>query len=162
MIVDINVNGEMRHLQARSGDRLVDVLRDRLSIASLLPDCLSGRCGRCFVFLDGRLVQSCLLPAFKAKGARVVTFEGIADSPEVAEIEEALRQAGALPCPFCRTAKIMAIVDLLERHPLPDEKAAMEQLDMVSCACTDPISLIKAIGLAADARSKRKFNRANK
>lgn len=162
MIVDINVNGEMRHLQTRSGDRLVDVLRDRLSIASLLPDCLSGRCGRCFVFLDGRLVQSCLLPAFKAKGARVVTFEGIADSPEVAEIEEALRQAGALPCPFCRAAKIMAIMDLLERHPLPDEKAAMEQLDMVSCACTDPISLAKAIGLAADARSKRKFNRANK
>ena len=162
MIVDIDVNGEMKHIQARSGDRLVDILRDRLSIASLLPDCLSGRCGRCFVFLDGRLVQSCLLPAFKAKGARVVTFEGIADSPEVAEIEEALRQAGALPCPFCRTAKIMAIADLLERHPLPDEKAAMEQLDMVSCACTDPISLVKAIGLAADARSKRKFNRANK
>jgi carbon-monoxide dehydrogenase small subunit len=161
MIIDVNVNGEMKRLQVRSGDRLVDVLREKLSIASLLPDCLSGRCGRCFIFFDGRLVHSCLLPAFKAKGARIVTFEGIAGSPEVDEIEEALRQAGALPCPFCRTAKIMAIFDLLDRHPLPEEKVALEQIDMVSCACTDPASLIKAIGLAADARSRRKFNRAN-
>lgn len=161
MIIDVNVNGEMKRLQVRSGDRLVDVLREKLSIASLLPDCLAGRCGRCFIFFDGRLVHSCLLPAFKAKGARIVTFEGIADSPEVREIEEALRQADALPCPFCRTAKLMAIYDLLERHPQPEEKIALEQIDMVSCACTDPASLIKAIGLAADARSRRKFNRAN-
>ena len=27
MIIDLSVNGSLKHLQARSGDRLVDVLR---------------------------------------------------------------------------------------------------------------------------------------
>ncbi len=162
MIIDLNVNGVERHLQTRSGDRLVDVLRKELKLSSLLPDCLSGKCGRCFIFFDGRLVHSCLIPAFKAKGARILTFEAIKETLDAKEITAAFEKAEALPCAFCRTGKIMAIDDLLSRNPLPDAKAILEQLDMVNCPCTDPDSLVAAVGFAAEMRNKRKFNRAAK
>jgi len=162
MIIDITVNDQPKRLQARSGDRLVDVLRKELSLSSLFSDCLSGRCGRCFIFLDGRLAHSCLIPAFKAKGSTIVTYEALRETVEAREIIAALEKAQALPCAFCKTGKIMAIIDLLARNPLPAEEEILEQLEMVSCPCTDPVSLIAAVGIAAELRNKRKFNRADK
>lgn len=162
MIIELTVNGVPKRLQARSGDRLIDVLRKELQVASLLSDCLAGRCGRCFVFLDGRLAHSCLIPAFKAKGSAIVTYEALADTEEVKEIQQGFKQAQAQPCQFCKPSKTMAIVDLLSRNPLPDKGEILEQLDMVSCPCTDPVSLVKAVDIAAELRNKRKFQRANK
>jgi len=162
MIIDITVNGEPKRLQARSGDRLVDVLRKELALSSLFSDCLSGRCGRCLIFLDGRLAHSCLIPAFKAKGSAIVTYEALRETPEVREIISALEKAQALPCAFCKTGKIMAITDLLARNPLPGKEEILDQLEMVSCPCTDPVSLVAAVGIAAELRNKRKFNRADK
>jgi len=162
MIIDLSVNGSLKHLQARSGDRLVDVLRKELKLPSLLPDCLSGKCGRCFIFYDGRLVHSCLIPAFKAKGATIITYEGMSESPDVKEILLAFEKAEAMPCAFCKKGKVMALADLLARNSLPEEKAILEQLEMVACPCTDPKVLVDAVLLATEMRSKRKFNRADK
>jgi len=162
MIIDITVNNVLKQVQARSGDRLVDILRNELSISSLQPDCLRGSCGRCFVFMDGRLVHSCLVPAFKAKGSTISTYEAMADSADAREILLAFEKAQCSPCAFCRTSKVMAVADLLARNPLPDKEEILRQLDMVSCPCSDPVSLVDAVGIAAEMRNKRKFNRADK
>jgi len=159
MIVDCTVNGVLRHLKTRSGDRLVDVLRRELRLSSLSSDCLQGRCGKCLIFMDGRIVHSCLVPAFKARGSILLTFEALSRSPEVKDIETALSSAQVLACPFCRTAKIMAIYDLLARMPLPGEDDILEALDMISCPCTDPEGLVQAVKIASELRNKRKFNR---
>lgn len=162
MNIDLTVNGKARQLQIQSGDRLVDALRGELSLASLTPDCLSGQCGRCLVFMDGRLVQACLLPAFKAKGSVILTYEAKEESIEAREIQTAFEKAGARPCSFCRIGKTMAVLDLLARKPMPTEDEIVEQLKMVVCACTDAPSLIAAVGIAAEMRNKRKFSRADK
>ncbi len=162
MIIDLAVNGKACRLNARSCDRLVDLLRRDLGLDSLLPDCLSGLCGRCLILLDGRLVHACMLPAFKARGATVFSFEGLAHTEDIREIEQALQEANAEPCAFCRRAKIMAINDLLSRIPLPERQQILAQLDLVHCPCTDPESLSKAVNLAAAFRNRRKFNRADK
>ncbi len=48
------------------------------------------------------------------------------------------------------------------RNPLPGKEEILDQLEMVSCPCTDPVSLVAAVGIAAELRNKRKFNRADK
>jgi carbon-monoxide dehydrogenase small subunit len=161
MIVDMTVNGMPRHIQARSGDRLVDVLRKELSLDSLLPDCLSGHCGRCIVSMDGRLVHSCLVPAFKARGSAILTYEALAVLPETQDIEAAFEAMESPPCPFCRKAKVLVIHGLLAENPNPGEEAIVGALSMVDCPCTDHRSLTEAVGRAVEGRSRRIYNRAN-
>jgi carbon-monoxide dehydrogenase small subunit len=150
MIIDINVNGMPRHLQARSGDRLVDVLRKELSLDSLLPDCLAGRCGRCLVYLDGRLTFSCLVPAFKARGSTILSYEAPFEAME------------SPPCPFCRKAKVMVVHCLLAEIPNPADAEIIDALSIVDWPCTDHRALIEAVGKAAEGRNKRIYNRADK
>jgi carbon-monoxide dehydrogenase small subunit len=162
MIIDISVNGMPRHLQARSGDRLVDVLRKELSLDSLLPDCLAGRCGRCLVYMDGRLALSCLVPAFKARGSTILSYEALAPLPETKDIEEAFDAMESPPCPFCRKAKVMVVHCLLAENPNPGEEEIVDALSMVDCPCTDHRALIEAVGKAAESRNKRIYHRADK
>ena len=161
MIVDMTVNGMPRHLQARSGDRLVDVLRKELSLDSLLPDCLAGRCGRCFIYLDGRIVHSCLIPAFKARGSVILTYEALASLPETKDIDAAFEAMESPPCPFCRKAKVLVIHGLLAENPNPGREEIVRAISMVDCPCTDYRTLIEAVGKAAEGRNKRIYNRAN-
>jgi len=161
MILELTLNGVRKKLQARSGDRLVDVLRREDDARSLRGDCLSGRCGKCFAFLDGRLVHTCMIPAFKARGSVLLTFEGLQPSEDMGDIVLAMDSLPSSPCTHCRTAKLMAAMDLLERSPLPDRMAILEQLDMAACACDDPDNLVRLIETAAEFRQKRKFKRAD-
>ncbi|MCX7026866.1 MAG: hypothetical protein NT061_05110 [Spirochaetes bacterium] len=148
MIVDITVNGLARHLQARSD--------------SLLPDCLAGRCGRCLVFMDGRLTYSCLVPAFKARGSVILSYEALASLPETQEIETAFSAMESPPCPFCRKAKALVLYGLLAKNPNPCETEIIEALSMVDCPCTDHYALIAAIARMAVGRNKRIYSRENK
>lgn len=159
MILEYTLNGSVRKTTIRSGDRLVDILRKEPDASSLLPDCLSGRCGRCLVFMDGRLCFSCLVPAFKARGSEISTFEALEKTEDFTEIEQALEHEHCMPCRFCRAAKIMALADLLDRISSPEPSQILEQLDMVQCSCTDPDSLKRAAFKAMELRNKRKFGR---
>lgn len=161
MIVELTLNGTRRKLQARSGDRLVDVLRREVDAGSLRPDCLSGRCGKCFAFLDGRLVHTCMIPAFKARGSILLTLEGLVNSDSMKDIAQAMDALPVPPCNHCRNAKLMAAADLLERFPLPDRLTILEQMDMAACACDDPETLVRFVDTAAELRQKRKFRRAD-
>lgn len=162
MTIELTINGTPAKLTVHSTDRLVDVLRGQARIGSLLPDCLAGCCGRCLIFLDGRLVNSCLVPAFKAKGSSIATFESLVKSELLMDIEKGLAAAKAFPCAFCRSGKIMAIADLLSWKSLPDRDDIVEQMKIVSCSCTDTESLVQATLIAADLAGRRKYRRDNK
>ena len=111
--------------------------------------------------MDGRLTYSCLVPAFKANGTSILTYEEISKSQAAKDIDACFSETGSQPCPFCRASKTLVIVDLLSKNPLPDRSAILAHLSMVSCPCTDPYSLVETVNAAADRINKRKFNREN-
>lgn len=163
MIITFILNGMPRKAKIRSGDRLSTILtEENLPIKSLMPDCLSGHCGKCLIIMDKRLVYSCLVPAFRARDAEILTIEGLSDSDDVRDIQKGFHEAHCHPCSFCKNAKTLAIWDLLNRIPLPNERQIEETLSVVSCACTDPVSLKKAVLIAAELKNQRKYHRADK
>ena len=157
--IESKINDRFHKLSVRSGDRLVDILRDDVKIESLLPDCRGGVCGRCLVILDGRLCHACLIPAFKAQGAEISTYEYVRNTPEALAVERGFLEDNIQPCPFCYSAKILAMTDMLTKHPLPDKETIQRYLELVPCACTDPDGIAGTIQKVADQINRRKFNR---
>jgi carbon-monoxide dehydrogenase small subunit len=147
--VRIEVNGEWRELSVRPGERLVDVLRDRLGLTGTKVGCGEGECGACTVSLDGRAVLSCLLLAVQADGREVRTIEGLRQGGELHPLQAAFVRGAAIQCGFCTPGMIMAANALLEREPDPSEEAVRKGLANNLCRCTGYERQVRAVLEAA-------------
>jgi aerobic carbon-monoxide dehydrogenase small subunit len=160
MTISFILNGEDVTAKARSVDRLSDILRDQFDLPGVQSDCRCGRCGRCLVFLDGRLAPSCLLPAFKARGREIVTLEGFSQTEDYRDMAEGFREAGVETCGFCEGPKMMAASALLERSPRPSPAEILEHMSVAPCRCTDPDALVRAVQAASELKARRLYRRA--
>src|SRR3989338_2102161 len=96
----LRVNKKTRRVRAYPMDRLLDILRTQLKLTGTKEGCGEGECGACSVTLDGKLVNSCLVPIEQARGSEIVTIEGIGQSRPHA-IQEAFLACGATQCGIC-------------------------------------------------------------
>ena len=159
MTVSFILNGEDVSPRIRSGDRLVDLLREGFGLLSAKADCRKGSCGKCLVLMNGRLVPSCMIPAFRVKGKEIVTFEGYATTDEYADIRQGMAEAGLETCGFCDAGTVLSLASLLESRPRPSRTDILEHLSAVQCRCTDPETAILAALAASEARARRLYHR---
>ena len=61
--IQCTVNGRDETLHAYPMERLLDVLREELRLTGTKEGCGEGECGACSIFINDRLVNSCLVPA---------------------------------------------------------------------------------------------------
>jgi carbon-monoxide dehydrogenase small subunit len=160
MTVSFILNGEDVSAKARSADRLSDFLREAFALLGPRSDCRCGHCGRCLVFLDGRLVPACLVPAFAVRGKEVVTIEGFSQTADYSDIAEGFKSAGVESCGFCAAPRIMAASALLERHPRPMPREILEYMSCAPCRCTDPEAIVRGVVAASELRARRLYRRA--
>ena len=69
--IEVEVNGRKFDRETEPHKRLLDFLRDDLNLTGTKEGCGAGECGTCSVFVDGKLVKSCLMPVAKASGTRI-------------------------------------------------------------------------------------------
>ena len=102
--IGLRVNGEQatRRIEARMN--LVDFLREELGLTGSHVGCEHGVCGACTVRVDGRIVRGCLMLAAQADGADVWTIEGLSDTGEIRDLQEAFVERNALQCGYCTPA----------------------------------------------------------
>src|SRR2546421_1843399 len=113
------VNDRPRTIEAFPMERLVDVLREQLRLTGTKEGCGEGECGACSVMIDGRIVNSCLVPVAQVAGASIQTIEGIATDEQLNAVQEAFIECGGAQCGICTPGMVLAAVNLLERIPNP-------------------------------------------
>ena len=143
--LDFILNGEACHTEIPEDATLLKVLRDILHLTGTKEGCGEGDCGACTVLVDGRSVNSCLFPAVQAEGCQVMTIEGVEAHPELARIQKAFVDYGAVQCGFCSPGMIMSTVALLQKNPKPTEEEIRRGLSGNICRCTGSQAMVDAI-----------------
>jgi carbon-monoxide dehydrogenase small subunit len=103
--------------------------------------CASGACGTSNT--SGTSVQDA--QQWAAKGQDSQTGEGT----ELAPIQQAFIDAGAVQCGFCTPGLLVAADEMLERNPNPTDADIREALSGNLCRCTGYEKIMDAVRLAA-------------
>jgi CO/xanthine dehydrogenase Mo-binding subunit/aerobic-type carbon monoxide dehydrogenase small subunit (CoxS/CutS family) len=146
--VETEVNGRKINRETDAHTRLLDFLRDELNLTGTKEGCGAGECGTCSVFVDGKLVKSCLMPVAKISGAKVETIEGLAKPGELTPMQQAFHKTGASQCGYCIPGMVMAATSALRHNPQADIEEIKERLGGNICRCTGYTKIFEAVEIA--------------
>lgn len=152
MKIQLTVNGKKQTVNAFPMERLLDVLRTSLELTGTKEGCGEGECGACSVLMDGKLVNSCLVPIAQAQGAEITTIEGLAKNERLHSLQKAFLECGGAQCGICTPGMIMASCELLKNNAKPKRKEIANALSGNLCRCTGYMKIIDAVEKAS--RSK--------
>jgi len=141
----MKLNGEEVTVQVKPSAMLVEVLRDQLELTGTKVACGEGECGACTVLLDGRPVNSCLVPALKTQGRDVMTVEGLASLGELHPLQKAFVEHGAVQCGYCTPGMLMSAKALLNHNPHPTEDEIRLAISGNLCRCTGYAKIVEAV-----------------
>ena len=143
--VNCIVNDETKTFEAHPMARLLDVLREQLHLTGTKEGCGEGECGACTVFIDGEIVNSCLVPVAQVNGAEITTIEGVASGDQLHAVQQAFIDCGGAQCGICTPGMVLAAVDLLERNPNPTETDIRNGLAGNLCRCTGYMKIFDSV-----------------
>ena len=143
--IELPVNGRRVSLDIPPQLTLLDLLRDRLSLKVAKRSCDLQVCGTCTILVNGKAVSACTYLAYEARGAEVLTIEGVADGNRLHPIQQAFIDNGAFQCGFCTPGMILAAKSLLDEVPRPSEEKVKEYMQGNICRCTGYRKIVEAI-----------------
>jgi carbon-monoxide dehydrogenase small subunit len=143
--IQFEVNGKKISLEVDPDELLIDVLRDHLGLKGTKAGCRAGECGACSVILNGKVVNSCLIPVMKADGSKITTVEGLEKDGELDPLQKAFVEEGAIQCGFCTPGMLLSAKNLLDQNPQPSIEEIKVAVSGVLCRCTGYQKIIHAI-----------------
>ena len=152
--ISLTVNGEAVAARVEARQHLVDFLRGELGLMGTHTGCEHGLCGACTVRVDGQIVRGCLVLAASLDGAKVETIEGVSDTGEIRDLQEAFVARNACQCGYCTPGMIMSAKALLDENPKPTRDEIIHYMDGNICRCTGYVPIVAAIQRAADVMAK--------
>lgn len=148
MILRFQVNAQPAEVDVLPMKRLLDTLREDLRLTGTKEGCGEGECGACTVLIDGRAVNSCLVPTLQVEGAQVTTVEGLANGDAMHAVQQAFLKHGGAQCGICTPGFLVAAAELLERDARPSRLAVREALAGNLCRCTGYQKIVDAVANA--------------
>ncbi len=143
--IEFKINGHPQRVEAFPMTRLLDVLREDLKLTGTKEGCGEGECGACTVIIDGRIVNSCLVPVAQTVGADITTIEGVAHEEQLHAVQQAFIDYGGAQCGICTPGMVLAAVDLLQRNPRPTEADIRTGLAGNLCRCTGYMKIFESV-----------------
>ena len=146
MKLSLTVNHRHLSVEVDGAETLLHLLRERLNLTGTKQGCDEGECGACTVLVDGRPVDSCILPAATLEGRHVRTVEDLADpNGQLAPIQQGFIDAFAIQCGFCTPGFLMTLTALMEDNPQPDEDEIRGAISGNLCRCTGYSTIVDAV-----------------
>ena len=150
MKISFKMNGKDVSLDLDPSMRFIDVIRDVLHLNGTKEGCGEGSCGACVVLMDGKSVNSCLLPVANAIGHEFVTIEGLRETKEFDVLQKAFAETGGQQCGFCTPGMIIAAYSLLKSNPHPSDEEIREKMSGNLCRCTGYQAIVQAVLIASE------------
>jgi nicotinate dehydrogenase subunit A len=147
--VSLNVNGEVRQVEADPGSALLYALRYQLNLNGPRFGCGLTQCGACTVLVDGKAVRSCLTPISVVVDTEIVTLEGLGTIDQPGPLQQAFIDEQAAQCGYCINGMVMTAQALLNENPDPSENEIKKALAANLCRCGTHTRIVKAIRRAA-------------
>ena len=153
--VEINatVNGRRVQRIVPNHYRVIDFVREELKLTGNKEGCGAGECGTCSVFVDGKLIKSCLSPVQKIDGCSVETIDDLDRDAGMSLLQQAFNKCGASQCGYCIPGMVMAATSTLRRHPTANRDEIKEGLGGNICRCTGYQKILDAVELARDVQN---------
>ena len=142
MLIYIIINGDKKKVHCSPDAMLLEVLRDA-GYKSVKCGCDTTNCGLCTVWVEGKPVLACSVPAARVNNKNVTTLEGVQEEAEI--IGSLLVDEGADQCGFCSPGLIMNIIAMKKELKDPTEEAIRHYLAGNLCRCTGYMSQLRAV-----------------
>jgi carbon-monoxide dehydrogenase small subunit len=151
--ISLEVNGERVSARVEARRNLIDFLRLDLGLMGSHTGCEHGVCGACTVRVDGKIVRGCLVLAASLDGAKVETIEGVSETGEIRDLQDAFIARNASQCGYCTPAMLLTAAELLRTDPRPSREEIREYIAGNYCRCTGYHAIVDAIETAAAKRN---------
>jgi isoquinoline 1-oxidoreductase alpha subunit len=148
-MVRLNVNGQMREVDAEPDTPLLWAIREQVGLTGTKYGCGVAQCGACTVHIDGVATRSCALPVSAVTAEqKIVTIEGL--SPDGQHpLQKAWIALDVPQCGFCQSGMLMAAAALLAQNPKPSDADIRAEITNI-CRCGTYNRVLAGIKLAAE------------
>ncbi|MEK7858310.1 MAG: (2Fe-2S)-binding protein [Elusimicrobiota bacterium] len=154
-MIKLTVNKKKRSFAGHPFKRLLDVLREDFGLTGAKEGCGEGECGACTVLVDGRPVNSCLIPVCQAEGAKVETVESLGTPDRLSRLQASFLECGGAQCGMCTPGMLMTASAWVKGGGSAEPKAIRGALAGNLCRCTGYQHIVESVAKCVKKKARR-------
>lgn len=155
-MIKLTVNNKKRSFKGNPFKRLIDVVREDFKLTGTKEGCGEGECGACTVLVDGKPVNSCLIPVCQVAESRVETIESLGEPESLNVLQESFLTEGGAQCGICTPGMLMTAWAFIKKGGSDDPDAIRGALAGNLCRCTGYQHIVASVAKAIRQRRRKK------